>query len=266
MINLKSVNKALSEDGAYVHRALDIELGISLEGVTAELDAISASYSDVAVTQKLYRPRENHPDRTGDAVMSTIGEPKHAPFLKMQGKNKNLMRLQMQYNDILSYFFGEDMSDTKSLMNWQRYRQGGDNALPFHVDSEFFKGQWDKDYIDLEDGLIPRFVMVMITENENAGAGLQIKGKDGEVSNLELNPGDMVIFDNTKMLHGVPVSTPNKRSMVGFRNFEAYPLYFNKVEFDGSQPYENGHIKGFAETVDPDKARTMLFEEEFTYA
>jgi len=265
MKSLDSISQSLRTNGYFVQKRLDKEIGVDIKGTLSELDELASRYSEKMVQDKIFRPRENHPSRKGDSVMTTVGEPKYAPFLKLQNKKPNLGVLQNFYNDILENYFGENMSNTRCLLNWQEYKQGGDNSLPFHVDSEFFSGEWGKQYIDIERALIPKFVMVMVTENDNNGAGLEISS-NGETIGLKLEPGDMVIFDNQKVMHGVPKSTPNKRSMVGFRNFEAYPLYFEKNMFDGSNEYENGHVKGFTKMVNVEETQDILLKEGVAYA
>lgn len=261
--NIDEITQSLRENGSFVFHGLDKDIGISLRGIENELDDIGGYYSQTAVEKQIFRPRENHEGRTGDACMTSIGNPEYAPFIRLN-QYDNLSKLQSLYNDILSSYFNEDMTNSKSLMNWQRYKQGCDNSLPFHADCEIFSGNWGKGYIDLERGLIPKFVMVLVTTNENDGAGLQLL-INGVESELELHPGDMVIFDNTKLLHGVPRSTPNKRNMVGFRNFEAHPLYFQKTEFIHSNSYSNGLVNGFVKELSTEEAITILKEEGIIY-
>ena len=107
--------------------------------------------------------------------------------------------------------------------------------------------------------------MVLVTTNDNGGEGLQVQ-KNGENIDLILEPGDMVIFDNTKILHGVPNSTPNNRNMVGFRNFEIFPLYFSKQKFEGSTEYKNGFIAGYTKELSPKQAVNELKKRGISYA
>ena len=264
-INFSMKKLALKKQGFHLERDAAFRLGLDLNEILKELDDISALYSDSLVETKLFRKRENHPGRKGDAVMSTYGDPKFPPYLKLQ-KYKNLMRLQMEYNNLVQFITKEDMDDSISLMNWQQYKQGHDNSLPYHMDVEIFDGAWEKQYIDIERGLIPKYVMVLVTENENDGAGLKVMAGNEEID-LVMHPGDLLIFDNTKVLHGVPVSTPNKRSMVGFRNFYVNPLYFQKTPENGEglvlKEFQNGFVKGFATEISTEKAIEILKKENF---
>jgi hypothetical protein len=153
-------------------------------------------------------------------------------------------------------------------VNYQQYKEGASNSLPFHFDAEIFRGEWDKDYIKLEEGLIPRLVMVIVVENDNDGKGLQILKPSGQIVELDLEPGDILYFDNTKVLHGVPEDLEKKRTMIGFRSFEVEPLYFRKDGFvDGSGiiPIDTPYVKGEAIELSTLEAKEMLNGEGWYY-
>jgi len=228
-----------------------------------EIKEIELFYNNKTVKQKIFRKRENHVGRKGDACMVSIGNPKTSPYLKIN-EYENLSILADIYNDFIGDILGENMYNSKLLMNWQEYHEGFDNSLPMHFDVELINGDWGKYEININEGLIPRFIMVLITENENNGAGLKIQ-KGEEILDIELNRGDLIIFDNTIMLHGVPESTPLKRSIIGFRSFETKPLYFNKNEFEGGIPFKNGNKKGFVKELSTKEAIENLKETGWYY-
>lgn len=221
------------------------------------LDDVSSLYSESMVQNKIFRPRENHPARKGDACMVASGKSMYAPYLTL--KDHELRSMFEFYKVVVSNALDIELGDdTKLLMNWQEYREG-DNSLPYHADVELFEGDWGKYSITIDEGLLPRFVMVVVTENENNGSGLCIMA-NGEEVELNLEEGDMVIFDNNAVLHGVPKSTPKPRKMIGFRSVDANPLYFSKEDFPGAIAYENGHIKGFCKELTRDEAIGKLLE------
>ncbi len=231
--------------------------------VLEELKEVERSYTPLGVENKLFRERETHDGRKGDAVMVTTGYPDSAPFYTLNAYEE-LLNLAKVYHEIVGEALDENIEDGKLLMNWQEYYARGDNSLPMHVDVELIKGDWGKYTIEFDEGLIPRYVMVLVTKNNNGGKGLAVE-INGKITTINLFKGDVIIFDNTAMLHGVPESTPEDRFMLGFRSFEAKPLYFNKEEFDGSTPYKNGHNIGFVKELTTDEAKEILHDTGWYY-
>ncbi len=229
---------------------------------------IDIGYSDYLVERKLYRKREETEGRVGGAVMVSLGEPDTAPFLKIDGLLGGLFSL---YNDILGGFIGEVVSgNSKSLFNYQYYKEGShySNSIPYHFDAEVFDGEWGKDKIEIREGLIPRLVMVVVLENENGGKGLCLMNHAGEVFELNLAPGDTIIFDNTKFLHGVPNDLPNKRTIIGFRCFESKPLYFKKGSLLSKEvliKIDTPFMQGEAIELTTEEAKEMLVKKGWYY-
>lgn len=263
-MNSVTISEDLINSGFTIIRDSETILPYSIKSVINQLDGISKCYSENYVEQKLFRPRENHEFRQGDACMVSNGRPQGAPFLSLGFDHSSIKTLLKFYNDVTNNIFGDITENSRVLMNWQHYKQGGDNSLPFHCDCEIFEGEWTKNYIDLTYGLIPRYVMVLVTKNDNAGEGLEIS-KDGERLGIELFAGDIIIFDNTIVLHGVPNSCPNTRSMIGFRNFEAHPLLFSKNPLEDGHDYDNGFIKGQVKELSTKEARDLLREKGVIY-
>jgi len=252
----KNVNK----EGVHVIHDLFGEIDIQL--ILSELAEIESLYTEKFVEDKLFRKRELHEGRKGDACMVTLSKPTTSPFLNLDNFPALETCLEI-YEQSVSKLLNEDMKDSKVLMNWQQYFDG-DNSLPMHVDVELIDGEWGKYEISFEEGIIPRYVMVLVTENLNDGNGLMVE-IDGEISEVKLHKGDLVLFDNTKMLHGVPEGTKFKRTMLGFRSFETKPLYFKKERFENSVPYKNGNVEGFIEELSTEKAIEKLKENGWYY-
>jgi len=259
----------LKESGFHIERNGVGEPGIKIL-LEETIPSIENEYSEDFVERKLFRKREDTKGRRGDAVLVSLETPDTAPFL-MSSEIQGVEELMYLYFGVLSNFlYGEYNKiplDTKVLVNYQKYKSGYDNSLPYHFDAEIFKGEWDKEYIKLEEGLIPRLVMVIVLENENDGGGLKIIDSNGEEKELNLGVGDVLIFDNTKCLHGVPESVPNKRTMIGLRSFEVEPLYFKKDGFAGETTIkiDTPYVKGEAIELSTEEAKELLKEEGWYY-
>ena len=251
---VEDASNTLKNDGVVVMRKFaDQEF---IDQTLIELDDTSNIYSEAMVANKIFRKREDHPARKGDACMVTIGNPDTAPYLTISG---NLEEMFAVYAVIVGELVSGISESSKFLMNWQEY-EVGDNSLPYHMDVEIFNGDWGKYEINIDEGIIPRYVMVLVTENQNEGKGLKVM-KDGVETALDLNAGDLVIFDNTIQLHGVPESTTLPRKMLGFRSFDVGTLYFNKDKFEGGTPFKNGFVEGFAKDLTVEEAQELLTKE-----
>ena len=262
--------KEVKENGYYIQRGMlsNLDLECILE---TTIPAIAANYSEDLVDRRLFRKREDTDGRRGDAVLMALDTPDTAPYLSLDERFPCIDSLYLSYVATLSQFLYGDFrldNDTKVLVNYQQYKAGASNSLPFHFDAEIFKGDWNKEYIELEEGLIPRLVMVVVLENENDGKGLQIMKPDGTIVDLDLEPGDILYFDNTTVLHGVPNDLDKKRTMIGFRSFEIAPLYFKKDGMmDGTEVIEidTPYVKGEAILLSNDEAKEILTKEGWYY-
>ena len=218
-----------------------------IPNILIELDIISSRYSEQSVKDKIFRQREDHPSRKGDACMVTLQDSDLMPYNNIS-EFKSLRKLFELYTSVIKETLNEpseNIKNIKLLMNSQEYNPNvssdpnSDNSLPFHMDVELIKGNWGKEQIDIKEGIIPRYVMVYVTENQNNKKGLKIKSHS-EID-IPLDKGDLIIFDNTKILHGVP-SLPFPRKIVGFRSFETQPFYFK--ESSKPQNFQNHNYKG----------------------
>lgn len=266
---MKDIAENVKDHGYHIQHGLLSDLDLE-ELIDIQIPDLKSGYSDMAVEQRLYRKRENTEGRLGDALMVSLDEPKYAPYRRISG---GIASLYLNYIYVLGYLLGEEVKDdTKVLLNYQLYKEGASNSLPFHFDAEIFRGDWEKEYIELKEGLIPRMVMVVVLENENNGKGLQVMTKDGVVIDINLVPGDILYFDNTAVLHGVPDDLPNKRSMMGFRSFETKPLYFNEHTIDDPEymhkpliEIDTEYVKGTAVELTTEEAKQKLIEEGWYY-
>lgn len=261
---MKDVAHNVKDHGYHIQHRMISDLDI--EWYQRQIEELKSGYSEMAVDQKIYRKRENTEGRLGDALIVSLSEPDLAPYRLIDG---GIASLYLTYIHTLGYFLGENVKDdTKVLFNYQFYKEGASNSLPFHFDAEIFKGDWTKEYIELKEGLIPRMVMVVVLENDNDGRGLQLMTKEGKIVNINMVPGDIIYFDNTSVLHGVPDDLPNKRSMMGFRSFETKPLYFNEKGIDDKEymhkdiiEIDTQYVKGQAVELTTAEAKQKLIDE-----
>jgi len=268
MIHWEDVDMIVSEiksNGYYVCKGSFSE-GELETILNIKIPSFQSGYSEMMVNKRLYRKREKTEGRVGDALIVSMNEGEFAPFLIIDGIIANFY---LDYIKILGQFLGKTLTkDTKVLLNYQFYKEGYSNSLPFHFDAEIFEGSWGKERIEIKEGLIPRIVMVVVLENENFGEGLQLMSNSGEIIKLKLTPGDILYFDNTSVLHGVPEDLPKKRTIIGFRSFETEPLYFKEEGFvDNSSviSIDNPFIKGEAKYLTSEEAKDLLVEKGWYY-
>jgi hypothetical protein len=244
-MNVKEAIKELNEKGFYkTHTKLD---GENVEKNLKELEDLYKDLKD----KDLFKPQE-YGERDGYAVL--VG--------KTQCKC-NFLNIE-NFQPLLKYYeFFKDLLETSGnllskkedfplLLNWQRYHKGQDNSLPFHVDVDIIRGNWGKESIIIEEGIIPKYVMVVVLRNDNGTKGLKVKmykddfernglkfpdiktqkedGKEFALIDIDLGVGDVLVFDNTIMLHGVPESLPEERVMFGFRSFVDGALKYYRAE------------------------------------
>ena len=80
--------------------------------------------------------------------------------------------------------------------------------------------------------LLPRLVLVLTLANENEGErqGTLLRDtRTGRELSPPSRPGDVLVFDNVRMRHGVP-SLERPRRMVGLRSFDFRAVHFALTE------------------------------------
>jgi len=188
-------------------------------------------YSEENVKDRLFYRREQSHNRQGDALM-VCDTPTDLPSIDISG-NEYIRKYFNLYNSIIESAIGKEMKPkfSRSMMNVQQYYE--DSLAVFdHYDGEFIEYHHTSDsqnneyVLNVDKALLPKYVMVVVLENENNGKGTYIRAHDSnERIDVELFPGDVLIFDNINMRHGVP-ALEKPRMMIGFRNFDFYPEYF----------------------------------------
>jgi hypothetical protein len=242
---VKEAIKELNEKGFYkTHTKLDTE---KIEKNLKELEELYKDMKD----KDLFKPQE-YGERDGYAVL--VGKmPCKCNFLNIENFQP-LTEYYEFFKDLLenSENLLRGKEDFPLLLNWQRYHKGRDNSLPFHVDVDIKRGNWSKESISIEEGIIPKYVMVVVLRNDNGSKGLKVKiykddfernglefpddktqkedDKEFTIIDIDLGVGDVLVFDNTIMLHGVPESLPEERVMFGFRSFVDGALKYYRAE------------------------------------
>jgi len=255
--NFKEVTNDLDKYGFAIVR----DTGIPLLEVELKLRELEKIYDNNCpfIEEGIFKSAEFHNGRDGYACNVGIPLKTQGQFIALE-KDEPLEKIYNFYCDVVDAVLGKHRftHSYPVLLNWQRYFKGGENKLPFHIDVDILNGKWEQDSIDFSEAIVPKFVMVCVIQNENSnGRGLSVKIpekreyeeslekllhykvpgslpiiSDGCVElNLQLNAGDMLIFDNQKLLHGIPSNLTQSRTMFGFRSFVAGAKYFKGKDF-----------------------------------
>jgi hypothetical protein len=237
-MNVKEAIKELNEKGFYkTHTKLDTE---KIEESLKELEVLYKDMKD----KDLFKPQE-YGERDGYAVL--VGKtPCKCNFLNIEN-----------FQPLLKYYdFFKDLLETSGnllskkedfplLLNWQRYHKGQDNSLLFHVDVDIKRENQDKESVIIEEGIIPKYVMYVAMDDSTKDLKLKIykddfernelefpdietqkeDGKEFAIIDINLKAGDMIVFDNTIMLHKV-----TERTLFGFRSFVDGAIKYYRAE------------------------------------
>lgn len=255
--NPKAYNKELDEKGYILFKNYfgEYELGI-IEEYIHKFN--NKHYKKQNLIKRIAYLREDSNNRQGDAYMITsdIFEELDMDYISLF--DINLVKAYNLYNDITFYSTKYDVVYGKRvMMNIRQYFQNSFEVVE-HFDGEFFdfehKEKNGKNYLQINEGLLPRFVMVIVVYNENKdGKGVYLRDiKTNENHEFGLYGGDILMFDNLRFRHGVP-SLKEKRMMVGFRNFDLEPYHFKREVTDPENwkelkdEYNPGFIKRISE-------------------
>lgn len=263
-VNLEEASKELKEKGLY--KIPNFLSDKEIKEIEFDLESILKLYNAFGVQDRLFYKRENTGNRQGDAVMVSF-ENSILPHLKLR-KDTSLGKCLATYNNIVGKTLGKEIPNySRSMLNVQQYFK---NSLPVwtHYDAEFFKFRHEisekrnEKYCKIEKGLIPRYVAVFITKNENKGKGTYIVNhKTSERTDINAVKGDMFIFDNLKVRHGVP-ELAKPRSMFGFRNFDFFPYEFqeNPKNKDDYEFLEDADNPGYTRPITPEEATKLILK------
>lgn len=278
---------------------------IEISKIHSELSGVLDLYGENFVKERLFYKREETGNKQGDAVMVSLenselphlilkSELKIASVLKIYNEiigsvqvtkvpknSRSMMNIQQYFTseqEITEEEFKELVKNSKGLEEFIfekldngniRYVQKS-RIVENHYDAEFFDFRHEKEngerVCKIVEGLIPRYVMVIVLENNNPGGkGTYITKHDRtEKIFINANAGDMFIFDNMAVRHGV-TSLEKNRTMFGFRNFDYNPFYF-KENIDNIED-KKGFVElkdkvnpGFIKPIDSEEAKKLMLD------
>lgn len=198
---------------------------------------IQNGYNLSHVRSRTYYKRELGKNRQGDACMYSLLKSTLPSLIPTNTATRKLLQLN---NTILSTLTGVDVEQSsRTMFNAQQYFEESFEVAD-HYDGEFFDFIHDKNVmhdevlLKVKRGLIPRYVVVVILENDNFGKGTYLREHNSK-ERIEVSgfPGDLIIFDNIRFRHGVP-KLQSPRLMIGMRNFDHSPFYFESSPEGGN--------------------------------
>jgi hypothetical protein len=132
------------------------------------------------------------------------------------------------HHAMLSEITGTQVQSTsRTMLNYQNYFHGS-KPVGEHFDGEYLRTTRAADGIEfrLEEGVLPRYVAVLIVANDNAGKGTELVDTERQaVFTPVLNAGDLLVFDNVRLRHRVP-TMEQPRTTIGLRSFDHLALHF----------------------------------------
>lgn len=230
-ININQIVNDIKETG--YSRVPDFITADISEQLEKELGLINnTEYTQENLLKRIAYKREEGNNRQGDAYMVSSEEnPLGSILVKDQ-----VLDIFNVYNKILEVFTGKKMAkNSRAMMNCQQYFEKS-SAVYDHYDGYYLdfehQGEGDDKALIINKALLPRLVAVIVLRNENDN-GTYIR-KQGAKDRIDIpnKAFDLIIFDNIKMRHGVP-PLEKPRMMIGFRNFDHYPLMFQREVNDG---------------------------------
>lgn len=212
-----------------------------LKQLQNECEALIEQYytKDELLKHSVY-PSDSSDSRISHAVMIAQGE---SELPKIDHSNyQTIDKFLRDHNQLLSLVTGKQVAESsRCMLNYQKYFDGS-KPVGEHFDGEYLRARKSEDGVEftLIEGVLPRYVAVLVVENENQGKGIElVNNEKNEVIQPELNAGDLIIFDNIKLRHRVP-RLQKPRISIGVRNFDHIPLHFalNKSDFLNGDYYK----------------------------
>lgn len=186
---------------------------------------IKRSYTQEELERHSVYPSDTGDARVSHAVMLSEGI---SDFPKVEHSDlPAVSQFLHDYHQILGDITGVTVSTgARSMLNYQNYFTGS-KPVGEHFDGEYLRTNRASDGIefDLEEGILPRYVSLLILANENNGLGTElVDNQSHAVHQPILNPGDLLFFDNIRLRHRVPTMA-RPRATIGVRSFDHMPLH-----------------------------------------
>lgn len=203
-----------------------------LRALERECDEMAARHYRVEnIDRRAVYLSDNTPTRTSNAMMISAGA-SPLPTVSHEGLEAvgNFLRF---HDEVLGALLGAEVPAwSRSMLNWQTYLSGS-KPVTEHFDGEYLDYRKDEDGgFTLHEGLLPRLVVILTLSNENQGERQGTVLRDtltGKEASPPSRPGDVLVFDNVRMRHHVPMLEKPRR-MAGLRSFDFQAVHFARTE------------------------------------
>jgi len=209
-------------------------------------------------------PSDSTDTRVSHAMMIAEGE---SIFPAVDHSDAPVISSLLQaHNAILSKLTGQPVAtSSRCMLNYQNYFAGS-KPVGEHFDGEYIRTQRAEDGIEFKliEGILPRFVGVLVIANDNDGKGTElVDNGSGEVYKPVMNAGDLLLFDNIRLRHRVP-RMEKPRITLGLRNFDHMALHFAADERAFlADDYERIPEGWVSESVDCNKRFASFMAQEW---
>jgi hypothetical protein len=257
LIDSDLVSSGFSHIKNYLIKSDITDLSESIESVERNY------YNELNLNRRSVYQSDNSDTRKSYAIMAAEVNP-NREFIPAVTLIDSVVKKHLKYfNCILSALNKEETPlISRSLINFQSYL-GSSKPVPEHFDGDILDAT-SSDYgsLTINEALVPRYVMVIVVENENTqgSSGICLRDtKTDEVFSPLLKAGDAIIFDNIKFRHSVPMLA-QKRKIIGFRNFDFNPYLFIGGEIcapDGWTVLTDKTNHGILRQMSSDEAMTV---------
>jgi hypothetical protein len=224
------VSAQLTQEGyAYLPAVFDT---LFLQALERECDEMAARHYRVEnIDRHAAYLSDNTPTRTSHAMMISRG-PSPLPTASHEGLSA-VERFLRFHDEVLGALLGAEVpASSRSMLNWQTYLSGS-KPVTEHFDGEYLDYRKDEDGgFTLHEGLLPRLVVILTLSNQNEGELQGTVLRDtvtGKEASPPSRPGDVLVFDNVRMRHNVPMLEKPRR-MAGLRSFDFRAVHFARTE------------------------------------
>lgn len=221
----KAHTKQLANDGFVLLKQYRDEVHLKMLQDEAE-QLIERHYTPDNLAQHSVYPSDSTDTRISHALMIA----QHAselPSVSHRGCT-SIDQLLQDHNQMLAQITGQSVAATsRCMLNYQNYFAGS-KPVGEHFDGEYIRTQRAADGIEFKllEGILPRFVAVLVLANENQGKGTElVDSQSQQVHRPTMDPGDLLVFDNIRLRHRVPTMA-KPRATLGLRNFDHMALHF----------------------------------------
>ena len=193
---------------------------------------IESHYSRENLAAHSVYPSDSTDTRVSHAMMISEGP---SPFPKVAHQHcPTVNKLLQDHNALLQQISGSPVAPgARCMLNYQNYFSGS-KPVGEHFDGEYMRAQKAEDGIEFKllEGILPRYVAVLVLSNENQGKGTELVDNAlNVVHRPRMDPGDLLLFDNIRLRHRVP-TMEKPRITIGLRNFDHQAVHFAASEND----------------------------------